>query len=206
MNILILSPHTDDGECGCGGSIAKYTENNNVYYASFSFARESIPDNFHKNSTQIEMLNAVNTLGISNEHIFNFDYKVRNFPAFRQEILEDMIKLNKLCNPDLVFLPSTYDTHQDHNVICNEGFRAFKKTSILGYEIIWNNLDFKATTYIILTPEHVEKKISALSCYNSQKIRFPDGAEFMKTIARVRGSQIRTEYAECFETIRWIIK
>ncbi len=33
--ILILAPHTDDGELGCGGTIAKLLENNiEVYYSS----------------------------------------------------------------------------------------------------------------------------------------------------------------------------
>ncbi|MDY7036483.1 MAG: hypothetical protein SV375_10045 [Thermodesulfobacteriota bacterium] len=43
--ILVLAPHTDDGEFGCGGSIAKFIEQRaEVYYAAFSLCEESIPD------------------------------------------------------------------------------------------------------------------------------------------------------------------
>ena len=37
--ILILAPHTDDGEFGCGASISKYIEKDaEVYYAAFSLS------------------------------------------------------------------------------------------------------------------------------------------------------------------------
>ena len=42
--ILILAPHTDDGEFGCGGSIAKFIDQGaEVTYAAFSTAEESLP-------------------------------------------------------------------------------------------------------------------------------------------------------------------
>ena len=35
--ILILAPHTDDGELGCGATISKLIEtSNDVYYVAFS--------------------------------------------------------------------------------------------------------------------------------------------------------------------------
>ena len=44
-NILVLAPHTDDGEFGCGGSIAKFLEDgDNVYYIAFSTAKKSVPE------------------------------------------------------------------------------------------------------------------------------------------------------------------
>ena len=44
--------------------------------------------------------------------------------------------------PDVVFQPPHHDVHQDHQTIAQEGLRAFKRTTILGYEIPWNNFDF----------------------------------------------------------------
>ena len=41
--ILILAPHTDDGEFGCGATIAKFiAEKKEVYYAAFSLCRNSL--------------------------------------------------------------------------------------------------------------------------------------------------------------------
>ncbi len=41
QRILVLAPHTDDGEFGCGGSIAKFIEaGKEVFYAAFSTAEK----------------------------------------------------------------------------------------------------------------------------------------------------------------------
>jgi len=204
--ILILAPHTDDGECGCGGSIAKFVEEgDDVYYVAFSSAKKSIPEGFPQNITEKEFKKATQMLGLSKDNLVLFDYKVRDFPAVRQAILEDMVKLNRDIAPDLIFMPSLNDTHQDHNVIASEGFRAFKRTSILGYEIPWNNLTFNTNVFIFLTETQIKKKLKALSCYHSQKMRMYGGTDFFEDLSKVRGSQIGAKYAECFETIRWVI-
>ena len=47
--VLVLAPHTDDGELGCGGFITKLIENNvEVFYVAFSTAEESVPPGFPK--------------------------------------------------------------------------------------------------------------------------------------------------------------
>jgi len=169
--ILILAPHTDDGECGCGGSIAKFVEEgDDVYYVAFSSAKKSIPEGFPQNITEKEFKKATQMLGLSKDNL---------------------VSLN--------------DTHQDHNVIASEGFRAFKRTSILGYEIPWNNLTFNTNVFIFLTETQIKKKLKALSCYHSQKMRMYGGTDFFEDLSKVRGSQIGAKYAECFETIRWVI-
>ena len=51
-NIVVLAPHTDDGEFGCGGSIVKFIEEGyNVYYVAFSTAKESLPKVMPENIT-----------------------------------------------------------------------------------------------------------------------------------------------------------
>ena len=52
-NILVLAPHTDDGELGLGGTISKYIEEGkNVYYAAFSTADKSVPEGFQRTFLQ----------------------------------------------------------------------------------------------------------------------------------------------------------
>ena len=46
--------------------------------------------------------------------------------------------------------------HQDHETITKEAIRAFKKTSILGYELPWNHFNFSADLYINLTKRNVK--------------------------------------------------
>ena len=206
-NILILAPHTDDGEFGCGGSITKFiNEGRNVYYAAFSLAEDSVPPSFAKNILETEVKAATKELGIKHENLLIYRYRVRHFAEHRQEILEDLVKLNKDINPDLIFMPSLQDLHQDHTTIAKEGLRAFKKKSILCYELPWNNITFSTNCFITFGIKELNLKIKALNCYNSQKGRNYASDEFIKSLAITRGTQISEKYAEVFEVIRLIFK
>jgi LmbE family N-acetylglucosaminyl deacetylase len=205
--VLVLAPHTDDGEFGCGGTIARFIEEGKeVYYVAFSSAEESLPRGMPRDILKQEVREATALLGIKPENIRIFDYKVRNFLSRRQEILDDMIKLYEEIQPDVVFLPSISDTHQDHQLIANEGFRAFKKVTMLGYEMPWNNLNFNTISFIFLEERHLEKKVKALKCYKSQLGKNYVTEDFMRSLALIRGVQIGTKYAEVFDVIRWVLK
>ena len=107
--------------------------------------------------------------------------------------------------PDLVLMPSLNDIHQDHATIAHEGLRAFKNTTILGYELIWNNLTFQTTCFFKLDQRHIHKKAKALTAYKSQGSRDYMSEEFIFSLAKARGVQIGNSYAECFEVIRWVM-
>jgi LmbE family N-acetylglucosaminyl deacetylase len=202
-NVLILAPHTDDGELGCGGLISKLIENNaKVVYVAFSTAEESVPDHFPKDILKTEVKNATKRLGILPENLIIFNYQVRKLNYVRQEILEELIKLRKSSSFDLVLLPSLNDIHQDHSTIAHEGLRAFKNTTILGYELIWNNLTFNTQCFVKLEKRHLENKVNALKEYSSQGFRDYLSEDFIYSLAKARGVQIGVEYAEAFEVIR----
>lgn len=206
-SILVLAPHTDDGEFGCGGSMARFVdEGRDVWYVAFSAAEKSVPDEFPRDILRKEVSDAMAVIGVPEDHQIILSYPVREFPLYRQDILDDIIKLGEQIKPDVVFLPSTYDTHQDHQVIAQEGFRAFKKITMLGYEIPWNNLTFPTQAFVFLKEEYLDKKIEALKCYNSQQDRIYASEDFIRSLARARGTQIGTYYGEVFELIRWVIK
>ena len=204
---IIFAPHTDDGEIGCGGTIAKLLEQEwQVHYAAFSIARTSAAQNgLPDDILETEVKAATKVLGISRENLYVYDYPVRRFPEFRQDILEEMIKLKSQIGFDLVFVPSLNDIHQDHQVVAAEGLRAFKRHSILGYEEPWNNVVFESRCFIPLEKRHVELKIAALRCYESQKHRSYLTERALWGIAELRGTQLEGGYAEAFEVLRWIV-
>lgn len=207
MRILVLAPHTDDGELGCGGAISKFIEDNHdVFYAAFSLCETSVPQGLPKDILEVEVKAAMNVLGIKPDNLLLYKYQVRNFLDSRQRILEDLINIRKDISPELIFIPSNNDVHQDHSVIASEGIRAFKQSSILGYEMVWNNITFSTTAFIKLEKRHVEKKVQALACYTSQKcIKKYMNRQFIESLMRVRGVQIGAEFAESFEVVRWVI-
>jgi N-acetylglucosamine malate deacetylase 1 len=205
-NILVIAPHTDDGELGAGGTISYFLEKKaKVYYAAFSTAKESVPKGMPKDILKTEVRKATKSLGIEDKNLFIYDYQVRKLNNFRQDILEDLIALRNKIHFDLVLMPSLNDIHQDHITVSQEGLRAFKTTSILGYELIWNNLTFNTTCFIRLEEHHLEKKIKALKSYKSQEGKNYISPEFVRSLAKARGVQIGAEYAEAFEVIRWVI-
>jgi len=207
MNVLVLSPHTDDGEYGCGGSIARFvSEGKNVFYTAFSTAEKSVPSEYPKDILRSEVKEATGVLGIKEENLVLFNYAVREFPANRQLILDDVLALKKEFKPDMVMLPSTCDTHQDHQVIVQEGFRAFKDITMIGYEVPRNNLDFSTNVFVTLTEKVLQLKLKSVGCYRSQMGRPSSSVEFYESLARIRGVQIGVEYAEVFEAIRWVMK
>ena len=129
--ILVLAPHTDDGEFGCGGSIAKFIEEGNeVFYAAFSACQQSVLPQFPSDILITEVKAATKVLGIKPENLILFDYDVRTFGYRRQDILDDLIKLRSEIKPDLIFMPDLQDVHQDHATIATEGLRAFKFWSL----------------------------------------------------------------------------
>ena len=130
------------------------------------------------------------------------DFDVRTFPERRQDILELLVELWEQLRPDVVFQPSHHDVHQDHQSIAQEGLRAFKRTTVFGYEIPWNNFDFAYGAYIALERRHLEKKVEALAKYASQQHRRYANPEYIWNLARVHGINVNREYAECFQVYR----
>lgn len=203
--ILVLAPHTDDGELGCGATLAKFAEEGKeIHYAAFSLCSKSLPAGLPADTLAHECKKATALLGIPAANITLLDFEVREFPKLRQEILEKMVTLNKKIAPDLVFIPSSTDIHQDHGVIHTEGLRAFKQSSKLGYELPWNQSQFNSTFFIPLSAAHLAKKANALKAYQSQSHRNYMQEDFIMSLAKVRGVQSNNEYAEAFEVYRLI--
>jgi LmbE family N-acetylglucosaminyl deacetylase len=204
--VIVLAPHTDDGELGCGGTVSRLIEANaNVYYMAFSVCEQSVPYGFKTDELERELVKATHILGILRENVIIKRYEVRKFPVFRQEILQEMIDLKSVLKPDIVFMPSLGDMHQDHQVIAAEGLRAFKDCSILCYEMPWNNVTITTSAFFKLEKHHIENKWRALQQYKTQKDRNYANEEFIFGLAKARGVQIGYGYAEAFEVIRCIL-
>jgi len=206
-NILILSPHTDDAELGCGGTIAKFIkERKNVLWLAFSTAEESLPTDLSKDILKKEFIKVTKSVGLSEKNYKIFNFKVRKLSERRQEVLEELINIRKSFKPDLVIGPSLNDFHQDHSVVANEMIRAFKtNSSIICYELPWNHIEFRTQLFIELSDNFIKTKINMMNYYKSQLYvkRHYFTPEFIKGLATTRGAQIGCDYAEAFEVIRW---
>ena len=201
--ILILAPHTDDAELGCGGLINRASrENIIVEVVCFSSAQESIPKEFPRDQTTREFESSMRFLGVRSFECLSVP--VRSFPEHRQAILDKLISVRSH-KYDLVCIPSRTDVHQDHQVVCREAIRAFKGTTIFGYELPWNQLSNDNTCLVKLTDQDISAKARSLAMYETQKGRPYVDPVFIESLARVRGIQCGSEFAENYEVLRWVI-
>lgn len=205
--ILLLSPHTDDGELGCGATVSKLIrEGKQVYYAAFSACEQSVLPQFPKDILISEVKAATSTLGIPSENLKLFRYDVRTFNYHRQAILDDLIQLREEIQPDTVLIPSVNDIHQDHKTMAEEALRAFKFINIFSYELPWNNLNFNTCAFEVVEEQDAQCKVNALAQYKSQAHRPYANEEFLRSQLRMRGVQVAQRYAEVFEVVRLVMK
>lgn len=201
---LVICPHTDD-ELGCAGLILRLLEQGvNVKYYALSRCEESVPHPYSEDTLEKECRKATAELGLSEEQVHVLRYPVRYFPQHRQDILELFVKINREYKPQLVIIPSSFDNHQDHATVNQEGFRAFKHASILGYELPQNLISFSNTAFVTLTEKHIYQKMQALSNYESQGLRPCTSSDFIRSLALVRGVQCNAPFAEAYEVLRLI--
>jgi N-acetylglucosamine malate deacetylase 1 len=204
--VLVLAPHPDDAELGCGGTLARLLEEGaTVYAAAFSTCQESLPPGAPPTTARDEFAEAMRRLGVPDANVLVYDYPVRRFSYQRQELLEDLVRLRRSLQPDTVFLPAASDLHQDHQVVATEGLRAFKEITVWGYELPWNHVAFSAQAFVTLAQHHLDAKWHALTAYRTQiglgRPYFQ--REMVEGLARVRGVQVKAEFAEAFEVARF---
>lgn len=190
---LVLAPHTDDGEFGCGGTIARLVASNcRVHYLAFSVP-EPADDLFAEVTEATALLGA--TLNVR-------WFPARRFHEHRQEILDVLLGERARAEPDVVFCPSACDVHQDHVVVAEEAQRAFKHTTLLGYELPWNNYRFAYQAFIKLSEQEVDRKVAAISRYRSQAGRRYADPDYIRAVVRAHGVQAGAAFAEAFEVYR----
>jgi len=199
MNMLLLAPHADDVELGCGATVARFIEEGaNLLWVVFTDEQE----------LNHEHMKAIKEVGVKDSSHLAFDFTLRQLPEQRQEVLDHLVALNSEFKPDLVIGPSLNDFHQDHQVVANEMVRAFKNSSsIICYELPWNHIAFDVQFLMKLNVRHMKAKLRMLGKFKSELTM--RGRYFSKElvygIASLRGSQAGTEYAEAFEVLRWVL-
>lgn len=203
--ILVLAPHTDDGEWGAGASIHKWKQQGaQILHIALSDCEESLPKTEKAKVLREEFILSNKILGIEPGNEIVWDYPVRYFSSCRQDILENFIKVRGEFQPNVVICPSSQDTHQDHAIVREEAFRAFKRSTILGFEMPWNNRQTELGYYVKVSQHDITVKQQAIAAYKSQIFRAPNFEDIIFSLATVRGAQIGVQYSEAFEAIRVI--
>ena len=198
--IFFIGAHPDDIEIGCGALIANIQNFTEVFCITLS-------DN-QKNPSLVNVVKEHNEsmriLGIDEEHSFLESFETRRFIHSRQEILEYLFSMNKKYKPDMVFVHSNSDLHQDHGTVTQESLRVFRGTSLFGYDVIRSSYGFFPTFLIEVNESDVEKKIEALSAYKTYKDIYYFAPELTRAIMVRNGAIAEKKYAEGFDILRII--
>lgn len=200
--VLALGAHTDDIELGCGAFLSRLKrEGVEIHSMAFSRAEQSLGPDMPRDILQHEFERSMSVIGV--DSTWTGKFPVRRFPEHRQEILEELVSKSRDYHPDLVLTMNSQDTHQDHSVIHQESIRAFRGSTLLGYETPWNQQQNIINLFIQVTPHDVANKVRMLEAYESQKElgRAYMDKTFVESAATFRGYQGRLPLAEAYEII-----
>lgn len=204
--VLAIGAHTDDIELGCGAYLSRLRrEGSDIMVAAFSRAELSLGPDMPTDTLEREFRSSMALLGIT-DRLHMGTIPVRHFPAHRQEVLDALIGIRREFKPDLVLTMNSQDTHQDHQVVHAESVRAFRGTTMLGYELPWNQRVSHNDLFVEVQPDDVATKIAMLGQYSSQvtlKRSYMD-PDYVNSATTFRGYQGQLPLAEMYETIALI--
>ena len=221
VKVLVVAPHADDEVLGCGGTIAKHVRSGDeVYVAVMTNAAMGAPELFSEENI-IEIRDEAK---LSHEHLgvketFWFDFPAPKLEQYPQYKLASAINtLIQNLQAEVLYIPHKGDLHMDHGAIYNACLVAARPVpgqfvrKILAYETLseteWGHPSVEAvfipTVFNSLTEADFNKKLSAMSFFESQLKPFPNtrSIKSIEHLAAIRGSYIGRDWAEAFMMIR----
>jgi LmbE family N-acetylglucosaminyl deacetylase len=202
---------------GCGGTIARYVNDGiPVAVCIVSSHDEPLYSKEHSEITKREALEAHRVLGVSKTYFIGFSaVTLKDLPAY--ELNGRILDVVEEVSPTIVYIPHVGDMHSDHSSVSQASLVALRPlmnssvTSVYSYETLseteWNSPRvenvFLPNTYIDIT-EFIERKLSAMACYQSQlyDAPHPRSLRAISSLAALRGSTISVDAAESFSLIR----
>ncbi len=197
-SLLFMGAHPDDIELGCGAFLAGINGKADIFCYTFSDNQKN-PDLFN---LVLEHQNSMRTLGLRDDQFELGQFQTRLFPDARQEILEKMIALRRKYQPEIVFVHTSQDLHQDHQIITQEAMRAFRGTTVLGFDVLRSSYGFFPHFLAEVTEENVNQKIAALAEYKTYANRYYFSPDIMRATAIRHGALAERPFAEGFDIIR----
>ncbi len=196
--VLFLGAHPDDIELGCGALIHRIASKTDLLCVTLS-------DN-QKNPLLTNLVEehhrSMAVLGVRRENIVLGAFTTRIFHDARQEILEYFLKLRRDFKPDLIFVHSKQDIHQDHNTMTDEALRAFRGITLLGFDVVRSSYGFFPHFLAEVDEENVQAKIEALSQYETYREKYYFNSELTRSIMVRHGALAERPFAEGFDILR----
>jgi len=201
LTVLALGAHPDDIEIAAGGALLSLSERYRGLHVRYVLLTGA-PERQQEARAAARAFTPGADLKVDLHEL-----PEGRLPAMWGEVKEIIEGVARLCRPDLVFAPSVSDAHQDHRTIGELVPTAFRDHIYLAYEIPkWDGDMSRPNTYFPLTDEIARRKVELLEkCYPSQQGRDWWGEETFLALARIRGIECRSRYAEAFTCSKLVI-
>jgi LmbE family N-acetylglucosaminyl deacetylase len=192
LRVVALGAHADDVEIGAGGTLLYLTEITQVEALVVVFSTDD------RRAAEAET-SARHFLAGGLVTVQTHDVPDGRIPAHWNRV-KDILEACARWDPDLVLCPSRVDAHQDHRTIGDLVPTVFRNHLALEYEIPkWDGDLGQPTVYIPVSDEHMQRKIDLLwQHFPSQRGHDWFDAEVFRGLARIRGMESRSRYAEAF--------
>ncbi len=196
--VCFIGAHPDDIELGCGALISNIGNRAEILCVTLSDNKKN-PDlqnlvNEHKLSMAV--------LGITGDQDIVKDFETRRFPEARQEILETMLEIKRNFKPEIVFVHTKNDIHQDHVTITDEALRAFRGTTVLGFDVLRSSYGFFPHFLFEVSELDVERKLAALAEYKTYENRYYFDNQIIRATMIRHGALAERPFAEGFDILR----
>jgi LmbE family N-acetylglucosaminyl deacetylase len=196
MKLLCLGAHSDDIEIGCGGTVLALLEKHpEVEVKWVVFSGQAVRAEEARNSAELFLAKA------GQKTVVLQDFRDSFFPAQWEAIKESLNSLRSF-SPDLVLTHFRDDLHQDHRVISDLTWNAFRDHLVLEYEIPkWDGDLGRPNFYVPLERRVCQLKVSnLLTAFKSQAGKHWFDNETFFSLLRLRGVEANApgRYAEAF--------
>jgi LmbE family N-acetylglucosaminyl deacetylase len=195
-SILCIGSHCDDIEIGCGATLVRWAREypgTRFTWAIFSGQPQRVAES---------QAAARALLPESGCELKFFEFPDSYFPAHFAELKQAMESLRGAGIPDVIFTHHLHDRHQDHRLIAELTWNAFRSQLILEYEIPKYEGDLgQPNVFVPVTTEDLAVKVRCLlECFASQRGRSWFSEDTFRAIARLRGIECGSDsgFAEAF--------
>lgn len=196
--VLLIGAHPDDIELGCGAFIANIAGKADILCVTLSDNQK----NPALSRVVEEHRRSMAILGVPPEKDLVESFVTRKFPEMRQEILEYLFQLNRSYRPDIVITHTRQDIHQDHNQTTEEVLRAFRGTTVLGFDALRSSYGFFPHFLVEVSEEDAERKIEALLQYTTYDDKYYFDKQVLRATLIRHGALAERPYAEGFDILR----
>jgi LmbE family N-acetylglucosaminyl deacetylase len=199
LRVVIVGAHPDDPESGCGGLIARLTQEGHevvVGYLTCYRGKRKIGEEPEARVRRREATTACQALG-ARPHFFDYAHQLLYAD---QATVEAVAAWLKKVRPDIVITHWPLDTHPNHHVTSSLVWQCYLQESKWGlyfFEVMTDqqSLGFHPDLYLDIASVRALKR-RALECHQSQK---PDVIwDVHEAMHRRRGIEAGVKYAEAY--------